>query len=150
MKIKAEPLTYEHVDDILPRIQERQQYLAVQIADNPLFANQVRAAGPAAAFVVNGQTVALAGLIDFPPTDRALVWCIFAADPIVPFWALLKKMLRCMRFYPRRRIEAAVDQEWKAARRLVSVAGFEREGIMRAYEADGSDRELWALISGGK
>ena len=42
------------------------------------------------------------------------------------------------------RYEAYINPEFRQARRLASMSGFVREGLMRRHE-NGQDRELWAL-----
>lgn len=148
MKVEVQPLKQSHLADLLPRVQPRQagQRAAMAEANH---ANLMTAAGPAAAFLVDGTVVSIAGLIDIPTTGRCIVWCVYAGDVLVPFVQLHKRMMAAMRMFPRRRYEAYIDPNWPAAKRLVKVEGFKYEGTMEAFECDGSDRELWALIKRG-
>lgn len=149
MKLKVEPLESRHIEDILPRIHNPQSAMAQAMRENPHYAEMMRRAGPAGAFLVDGKTVAMAGVIDFDGTGRGVVWCGYAQDVLVPFVALHKFMMRCLAFYPRRRLEAYVAPGFRAGKRLVKAAGFQFEGVMRSFEADGSDMELWAIIREG-
>lgn len=146
MSIKVEILNDSHVDELAERMQKNQSDVARAMRDTPNYAAMMRAAGPCGAFLINGNVVAAAGLIDYEGTNRAVVWCAYAEDVKVPFIALHKYMIRKLNYFPRRRLEAYVDPAFKAAKRLVKAAGFEYEGLMKSFDAHGEDRELWALI----
>lgn len=147
MKVDAQILEQWHLEDLLPRLQEGQQAFKVTLENVKTFGSLMRAAGPAAAFLIDGKVQAVAGLIDFHGTGRAVIWILFAEGNRRTFAALLQKMRRLMTFYPRRRYEAHVNPDWPQAKRLAKLGGFQFEGLMRGFEPDGSDRELWALVN---
>ena len=146
MKVRTEILEQRHIENLAARLQDKQAHLAWTFLNDRSQLALMRQSGPCAAFVVNGDVMACAGLIDYPGTNRCVIWAMFANDVKSVFAALYKKMYRSMCFYPRRRYEAYIDPAWKNARRFAALAGFECEGLMRSFENDGSDKELWALI----
>ena len=148
MSIKIEPLEQMHILDIAERMMERHALIAVAMKANPGYAAMLRAAGPAFAYVIDGVVMAVIGFVDFGPSERCYVWCTFAADSGRYFGALVRCVMRTMKAIPRRRYEAYVDPTFDAGKRLVNIAGFKYEGLMHKFEADGSDRELWALVGG--
>lgn len=146
MNIKIEALEKRHVDAILPRMPDRHASVTRAMQNNANYAAMVREVGPAAAFVVDGVVMALAGLVDFTPTDRCIVWCAFATDAGKCFKQLYYCMMRTMRIFPRRRYEAHIDPEFINGKRLVKAAKFRYECTMDCFNSDGSPSELWALV----
>jgi hypothetical protein len=146
MKVKAEILEQRHLDALIPRLQRRQRDVIPALRDVSAFGSVMRQAGPCAAFTANGDVIACAGLIDFPGTGRAVLWILFSDGITCLFAALIQKMRALMNFHPRRRYEAYIDPSWPQARRLAKIGGFDCEGLMKSFETDGSDRELWALV----
>ena len=146
MNIEAQILEQRHIDALAPRLQAGQAGQMRSLIENRGYASLMRAAGPCAAFLIDGQVAACAGLIDYPGTGRCVIWALYAGDMRRFFSVLYRKMLLTLKFYPRRRYEAYIDPTWRNARRLASTLGFTCEGLMKSFEPDGSDRELWALI----
>lgn len=146
MKVKAEILEQWHLESLLPRLQAGQREAIPALRDIQGFGATMRTAGPCASFSVDGIVVACAGLIDFQGTGRAVLWILFADGQRRVFSALIQKMRTLMQFYPRRRYEAYIDPTWPQSRRLAKLCGFKFEGLMEGFEADGSDKELWALV----
>lgn len=147
--IKAVELTNTLCEDLARRVQATDSDVARAMIDNPRYAEMVNRAGPAAAFLIDGVVMAAAGLIDYPGSGRAVIWCVFADGIKGKFAGLYKKMCRSLAHFPRRRLEAHIDPEFAAARRLVMSAGFRLEGLMLAFSGDGNDRELWARVKVG-
>ncbi len=140
MNIKAVMLEQEHLDELAPKLQPNQRGSMPE-----RFADLARAAGPAVAFIAEGEVIAAGGLIDTIGTGRAVIWVMIAGNTKRHFLSLFMKCHRMLAFYPRRRLEAHIDPLWPEARRLVKLMGFKCEGLMEAFE-NGSDRELWALV----
>jgi len=145
-KIRIELLEAHHIAQLLPRIQELQAEIADAMRSDPFLVTLMRKAGPALAFISGNQVIAAAGLVDFPGTGRAHLWCIFASEIAGEFRGLFSLLMRLREFYPRRRYEAHISPDWPEAQRLVKAAGFVREGVMKSFNPDGSDKELWAFI----
>lgn len=146
MKIEALVLEQKHLIDLVPKLQDRQFQQGVTMAADRNFTMVMRAAGPCAVFKTEGEVIGCAGLIDFPGTNRCVIWALFAANIRPHFRMLTRKMIALLNFYPRRRYEAYIDPHWPEAKRLVQMLGFQYEGLMKAFEADGADRELWGLV----
>lgn len=147
MKVKAELLEPHHIAQLLPKIQERQQGIAEAMRTDPFFVTLMRKAGPSLAFISGDQVIAAAGLIDFPPSGRAVLWCAFAGSITHEFGPLFRLLMTMREFYPRRRYEAHIDPDWPEAQRLVKAAGFVCEApLMRDFEGPGLHKQLWAYI----
>lgn len=146
MSISVEILHKRHIDEIAPRLMDRHNGVAQAMQDSTGYVRMVEKVGPVAAFMVDGVVMAVAGLIDYTPSNRCFIWLAFAKDSGKHFVALLKVMRRTMAKFPRRRYEAYIEPGFSAGKRLAKIAGFEYEGLMRAFEGDGTDREMWAKI----
>lgn len=145
MSIKAEQLERWHVEAIRERLPEAYTGIANAML-NPGYAAMMRSVGPAFAFVKNETVLALAGLIDYTPTNRATIWCAYANDVKREFASLYIFMLRYLRMFPRRRLEAHISPEFPPSKRLVRLAGFKFEALKESFDGDGCDVEEWVLI----
>lgn len=146
MSFSIEPLGKHHIDAISSRLMDRHALVAAAMKANDGFSKMLSDAGPAYAYLFEGVVMAVIGFIDFGPSKRCCIWCTFTADSGRHFAGLVRCIIRTMKSIPRRRYEAYIDPTFDAARRLVKMAGFKYEGLMRAFESDGTDRELWALV----
>jgi hypothetical protein len=146
MSIRVESLEQHHVEALAGRMMDRHGSIATAMLENKSYAAMMCAAGPCAAFLYDGVVVACAGLVDFTPSNRCFIWCAFANDCGFIFAPLILRMRAAMRMFPRRRYEAYIDPEFSNGKRLVKWAKFRYEGLMKSFEGDGADRELWALI----
>lgn len=145
MSIKTEQLERQHVDAIKDRLPV--EYVGISRAmENPGYAGMMRSVGPSRAFMKDGVVLALAGLIDFIPTNRATLWCAFASDITKEFAALYICMRRLLAMHPRRRLEAFISPDFEQGLRLVKMAGFKFEALKESYDGDGKDVEEWVLI----
>lgn len=149
MNIKIESLKAHHIAAIMPRLPDYHAGVARAMQENPNYAEMMSGVGPCAAFIFNGEVLAVAGLVDFTPSNRCFIWCCFATNAKQHFAKLVLAMRSAMRMFPRRRYEAYIHPEFANGKRLVKWAKFSYEGLMRSFEGDGSDRELWALVKEG-
>lgn len=149
MNIKMEQLTNAHVSAIAPRLMDRHGAIARAMSESPDYAGMMNAAGPCAAFIKDGRVLAIAGLVDFTPSNRCFIWCAFSRDCGRVFVPLIRTMRRAMAMFPRRRYEAYIDPDFSNGQRLVKWAKFKYEGLMESFEGDGSNRQLWALVREG-
>lgn len=147
--IRVEELTNVRCAKLAEKTQETQSGVAEAMINNPRYAEMIARVGPCASFTADGEVIAAAGLIDFVGSGRALIWCVFAANIGRHFAPLLKRMERMLANYPRRRLEAHIDPNFEASRRLVEISGFQYEGLMKSHSADGRDMQLWARINEG-
>lgn len=149
-KIKVEMLEKHHLLQLIPKIQEKQLAIKLAMERDPFFVTLMRKAGPALAFVSGDQVIAIAGLVDYPDTGRAVLWCAFADDIVKDFLPLINKLKTMRTFYPRSRYEAHIDPEFIEAQRLVRAAGFVLEApIMRNFDGPGVHKQLWAYTEDG-
>lgn len=140
--IFLERLRPAHVTEI--RLQPAQEL--AQAVLSPEYAEQLCAQpGVAWAAVMGGQTLACAGMTEITP-QRAIAWALFAPAALRHFGPIHRATGRILAEAPWRRLEMAVDARHAAAIRWAERLGFEREGLMRAYTADGRDCFLYARV----
>lgn len=149
MKIKVETLTQKHIDDLKFRLDPKQGELRDAMLTNTDYLKIVRAGGPTCAFLVDDEVMAVAGLIDYVGTGRAILWCAFADDCKEYFTQLFRRMKRTLEYFPRRRLEAIIDKDFEAGKRFARLGGFKFEAIKEAYNFNGTDAEEWVYINRG-
>lgn len=144
MKIERKQMQEIDLLELLQRGVQPSQQWVVDAMKNPQWFAMMSASGPCATFIDPQGVAAIAGIIEFKGTGRGMVWAIFAHDSGKHFVSLYRKMRLAMLSVKLNRYEAYINPEFKQARRLASMSGFCREGLMRRHE-NGMDRELWAL-----
>lgn len=146
MRLTVETLEQHHLDELRVTVQPMQADFARTISNDPSFLEAMRICGPTRAFLNGAQVLGCAGLVVFPNTGRANLWCAYAADAGRDFLWIFKRGLRELLEQNWRRVEAYIDPSFSQAKRLAQLGGFEYEGMMRGFYSDGSDRELWARV----
>lgn len=140
--IYLERLRPAHVTEI--HLQPAQQL--VQAVLSPEYAEQLVAQpGVAWAALLDGQTLACAGMTEVGP-QRAIAWALFSEAALRHFGPIHRATRQILAEVPWRRVEMAVDAQHVAAIRWAERLGFAREGLMRAYTADGRDCFLYARV----
>lgn len=136
-----------HIIELGPKIQPEQQEFAAMLNAHPEFIATAKKCGPAIAFLNHEGTVGASGLVDYPGTGRAMLWCVYASNLKRDFVSIYKQGMRLLtERFPRRRVEIAIDPAFTQAKRLAKLAGFKYEGLMESFTSDGKDHEMWALI----
>jgi hypothetical protein len=92
-----------------------------------------------------GVPVACGGLYEIWP-NRALAWTYLGADCGREFMALHRVVRRHLDFAPWRRVEAYVEAGYTNGHRWVRALGFQLEGVLRGFMADGRDMALYARV----
>lgn len=124
---------------------------AAQASAQPLMTAQhgseiVSAAGQAWTAVVDGKPIACAGMIEFWK-GRAYAWAYLSEDFKAHAKSVHRATIALLAGAQWRRVEMTVDVHHGAAKRWAAHLGFEREGVCRAWTADGRDVELWARVN---
>jgi RimJ/RimL family protein N-acetyltransferase len=92
-----------------------------------------------------GRPVASCGLFDIWP-GRAMAWAFIAADAGRHLLGITRAVQRYLDLKAPRRCELYVDLGFEPGYRWAEMLGFEREGVLRAFEVDGRDQVLFARI----
>lgn len=147
MNLEAVPLQQSHLAAIMPKLREWQSDVAEAFQFSKDAYRHIKAAGPTSAFLSpQGSVVSCVGLIDIDGLGRAQMWVILTNDRANDA-NVLAAIKTFMKENPRRRYELHADPRWPETQFLAEVAGFEREGVMKRFMPDGSERELWALTN---
>jgi hypothetical protein len=94
----------------------------------------------------DGKVVACGGLSEYWP-GRAEAWALISSDVKSDFFAVTKLTQRVLDGCKIRRIEAAVDVNFKKGHRWIKLLGFKKEAdCLEAYLPDGKDCALYARV----
>lgn len=126
------------------RLQDNQASLQAVLTES-YGADLVAQGGVAWAAVMDGEVIAAAGMFEVW-SGRALGWALFSDTALANFIAIHRVARKVLADCPWRRIEIAVDRNHAAGVRWAERLGFQREGLMRAYTADGRDCFLYARV----
>ncbi len=74
-------------------------------------------------------------------------WAMIAAPRRAEWGALLEMGRGALAMFPARRIQATATINHPGADRVLERLGFQFEGVMRGYAADGGDAKLYARVS---
>lgn len=126
------------------KIQSQQKYMDDII--KPEYCKALESAGPAYTVMDGCSVVACGGLAEQWAT-RATAWSLISEDVTGHKFARLHKMV--LRFlasqdYPR--IEMTVDHDFEQGHRWARLLGFRWEGLMKKYNPNGSDCDLYARV----
>jgi len=142
MSLDIERLRIDHLVSL--ELQDQQSYL--QPALSQAYASDLLAQkGVAWAAVLDGKTIACAGILEIWE-QRAQGWAMFSAAALRNFVAIHRMGLSVLADAPWARVEIAVDRNHLAAIRWAERLGFQREGLMRCYTADGRDCFLYSRV----
>lgn len=126
------------------KLQPAQAFLQESILEQG-HAADVLEVGPAEAIVKDGRVLAVHGAIEFAPY-RCFLWQIHTYGAPRDFVAVFRHSKAFVERLTHRRIEASARCDSPEANRFLQLLGFQREGIMRAFEHDGTDAVLWAKV----
>jgi hypothetical protein len=126
-------------------IQAAQIGAAKLINDNPRYGETLAVGGDAYTVLVDGEPVLCAGVLRLED-GRGWVWALFAQHSGKYFVRLCRYMQRYLQCCNIRRIEAAIDCNFKEGVRLAEMMGFQKEGVMRKYGANGEDYFMMGRI----
>lgn len=94
----------------------------------------------------DGKPVICAGLAEYW-TNRAEAWAIVDRNSLPYFTQIHYAVKKFLEICPIRRIEAAVDVNFKAGHRWVKLLGFTLEApVVRKYLPNGTDCSLYAKV----
>ncbi len=97
------------------------------------------------AFSPTGEPMACAGLMDIWP-GRAMAWSFISEGAGRHLIGVTKAVKRFLELKAPRRTELYVDAGFEAGYRWAELLGFEREGYLKSFDADGRDQVLYARI----
>lgn len=129
------------------RLQPMQAGLSTTIA-NEEYAESLANTDYAFAVLADGRVIACAGCLEMWE-NRAYAWSMISADAGRHFFGFIRAVDGFLKQAPWRRIEAAVQSDFEQAHRMIRLLGFEFEGRMRAFSADGVDNDLYARVRHG-
>lgn len=87
------------------------------------------------------------GITDIYP-GRAEAWTFFGKKSPHTFIVLFRAIKRALQVCNVRRVEAAIDIDYKEGHRWIKALGFELEvPLMKAYNIDGGDVSLYVRLS---
>lgn len=139
--MRVEPLTAEHLDRIA-----LQPHQAAWRADATPAGMKALAASSDGWTAVDGERVlASLGVLD-RGNGNGEAWGLLAGDCGPAMGAITRAVKRYLTTTPYRRIEIRVAANFPPAKRWAAILGFRFEGVARAYCADGTDAEYWALV----
>jgi hypothetical protein len=133
---------------IVPFKAEHLQALRLQPAQASsalLTAAEAERVGTAYTAMSEGVPVACGGLFEIWP-NRAIAWTYLGIDCGREFQALHRHVMHKIVTAPWRRIESYVDASFVNGHRWMRVLGFEYEGLLRSFMADGTDMALYARV----
>ncbi|WP_414902462.1 GNAT family N-acetyltransferase [Sphingomonas flavalba] len=138
--IRIEPLTRQHLATL--RVQAAQ---LAEIGDGPL--GGAAALGPAFAVSAAERVLLCAGLAESHPR-HATAWALFSDGKGTAMVAIVRAIRRVFEASGYRRIDCLVRGDMASGHVLARLLGFEREGVLRHYTADGTDMVIYARIAG--
>lgn len=134
--IEVIPFHPDHLG--LIHIQDAQAGANKIIRDNPDYGKTLASQGDAYTVEVDGVPMLCAGVIRLDD-GRGWVWMLFASNSGRHFVRICRYVRRYLESCGLRRIEASIDCTFKEGIRLAKLMGFEIEGRMRQYGANGED-----------
>lgn len=97
------------------------------------------------AFSRAGEPLACAGLMDIW-SGRAMAWSFISERAGPHMVGVTRAVKRFLDLKAPRRTEMYVDAGFEAGYRWAELLGFEREGYLKSFDADGRDQVLFARI----
>lgn len=105
----------------------------------------IKQAGECFTATSDGKPIATVGLFHFWP-GRRYAWAFLADDFCACKLSLTRAIHRWLRYHGQGRIETAVQCHDPKAIRWAEGFGFQREGLMRRWDANGNDCYMYARI----
>lgn len=97
------------------------------------------------AFAPDGEPLACAGLMELWP-GRAMAWSFISGNAGRHMLGVTRAVRQFLDLKAPRRTELYVDAGFEAGYRWAGLLGFEREGYLKSFDADGRDQVLFARI----
>ncbi len=135
------PFHVEHLKAM--RLQPSQAHRAAELTDDVLqFIDGLEgytAMSPA------GEPLAVCGLMPFHP-GRSMAWAFLSENAGPHMVGITRAVRRFLDMKAPRRCEMYVDAGFDAGCRWAELLGFQREGFLRAFDANGGDQIMFARI----
>jgi hypothetical protein len=135
------PVESWHIEEI--EIQPGQKWVKKFIGNPYSHILTMRDYGPCFTALSNGRVLGIGGLCKVEE-HRGMIWSILASDIGSEFFFIHKEVKAFLNESKLQRIEMAT--ETPEADRWAGMLGFEFEGTMRKYFANGSDGKLFARV----
>lgn len=135
------PFAPEHLRALV--LQDAQAWMGPMLQHD--YGESLRRGGPCFTAMDGDHVLACAGVLRMWE-NRDYAWALLAQDCGAHFVGIYRGIKRFLDLHDTRRVETAVDSKFAAGHRLMELLGFEREGLMRAYLADGRDCDLYARV----
>lgn len=105
----------------------------------------LKKSGPCFTLANDGDVFACCGLVNMWE-NRAQAWALLSDDAGKYFVRIFRAMSAFLDLQDTRRIEATVDENFQQGHRLMSMLGFQHEGVMRAYLPDGRNCAMYGRV----
>jgi hypothetical protein len=97
-------------------------------------------------FLMDGRPVFCGGIVTFWP-GRGEVWAFLDEVCRSEFILIHKMVVRYLKVFPHKRLEATVEKEFEPGHRWMRLLGFNVEApLLRAYYPQGTDGVLYAKV----
>jgi len=125
------------------RLQPAQEYLAAFV-ERPGYGQELVDAGPCYTGRYHGKIVICAGVVNLWQ-GRGSAWALLAGDAGKCMRQIHREVERFLDGCGIRRVEAYVHPDFEPGHRWARMLGFEREGLMRAFQR-GADMYMYSRI----
>lgn len=139
--MKVIPFEPDHLKTLA--LQDSQTWLMPML--NPEYGESLLKAGDCFTAIEGDEILGCAGTMKIWE-GRIIAWALISGKSGAHFVGIFKAIKRYLDLNDARRIEATVDVDFKEGHRLMRLLGFEYEGLMRKYLADGRDMCLYARV----
>lgn len=144
--VEIAPFRPEDIDQIDP---QRQHLLEAQAADWRAMAKLAGNSGPAWTGRIDGRVIGCAGFA-LLWQGRAAAWCLIGQDIPKRAWLGIYRAIETriaqLPALGVQRLEAEAQFAFLPGNRLLTMLGFEREGLARRFGPDGSDFNRYARL----
>lgn len=137
------PFHPDHLQELI--LQDAQAWMGPML--RPEYGDALVRGGPCFSAIAGGQVIACSGVLRMWE-NRDQAWALLASNSGRHFIGIYRGMRRFLDLHEARRVEATVDHNFSEGHRLMSMLGFQHEGLMRAYLMDGRDCDLYARVRG--
>lgn len=132
----------EHLQKI--RLQDAQKDFAIQF-ENPAYGMALEQTTHSYTGIHDGEIIFCAGAQEVWE-NRALVWALLSESAPKHLRQIHKYTSAFLAQAKWKRMETTVENSFKQGHRWAKLLGFEPEGLMRSYAADGTDYMLYARV----
>lgn len=135
------PFKAEHLTKLA--LQDAQAFLTSELT-NPDYAKMLEGMY-SYSLIVDDAVLCCAGIMQVWK-GRSMGWAMISGDAGKHFMEIHRNVAAAIRMCPDRRLEIAVDSEFKEGKRWAKMLGLTFEGTMKSYSPDGRDCDLYARI----